>query len=623
MLYAVYSKIIELIMVLHTSEISEISQQHPLIGKLWELVDKNNNPWIDAILEVTYWYTKIENWKYYNTSLFEEYCWFPYVSEDEYSVFLENNDIPLQNVDVPQLIDYWKLKNKFISKAEWDIEKFSSLFNEITNTNEQDFAAYWIGSNEKKVLIESIEHNICLVKLAINWLDFELEKAWYVHWMNEEEIQEKIQENERLEKIVFWGNILDNQKESEYAYQYMMKTFKNHLDKSQEEQQKRVDDGLAKRVLNCPETDRLSWYMRRIEKKILSKWYSISPSKKNEVQNPTRDFFRKFSHVRIPREKIKNFFQDTISLQWMRQWVKITEKGAIYDWPDNLEIPGSESFESLDFERVCWLAVHEILAHYVNQANHENWTFWKVRLSWNVEKEEWLAMLVEKMFKGLPVTWEDAVNHSFIMVLAAEIFSWDELEDFIDLYMDISERKSSVLKNLQRRKRNYPDNYIGVQHKDVAYVRWLIRVADYLWNTDSNEPAWHIEDLFVWKVWLGSIIAWDFRFDEEKMLFPILSTDIMLFYIMNSLNWKSIRDLGHDKFISYITDKYKWVVSEKSLKKLEETKLWPGLFRSTLRTIQPIVEEFTTQNAANDNCLISPCVEKFSNDIANICNKVA
>jgi hypothetical protein len=46
--------------------------------------------------------------------------------------------------------------------------------------------------------------------------------------------------------------------------------------------------------------------------------------------------------------------------------------------------------------------------------------------------------------------------------------------------MDISERKSDPKANMNRRKRNYPDDYVGVQHKDVTYVRGLIRVADYL-----------------------------------------------------------------------------------------------------------------------------------------------
>lgn len=40
-------------MVLHLSEVSEVTEKHPLIQELWELVNKDHNPWIDSILEVT------------------------------------------------------------------------------------------------------------------------------------------------------------------------------------------------------------------------------------------------------------------------------------------------------------------------------------------------------------------------------------------------------------------------------------------------------------------------------------------------------------------------------------------------------------------------------------------
>jgi len=582
-------------MVLHLENVSS-TEKHPCIEKLWALVSKKNNPWIDAILEVTYWYKDFGNGKRYNTSLFHEYAW----------------------VEYSENIDFDKLRAIFISKAERDITKFQDLAQEIIDTDNTELSKYWIGESEKKVLLETIEHNVCLLQLAINGIDFELEKAWYNHGLDDKEIADKISENERLERIVFWWNILENKKESEFAFEYLMKWFKEHFSKPQEEQQKRVDDKLASRVLDETEKWRLEWYIKKIWEAVVWKWYSIEPKNIVEHKNPTRDFFKKFSHVRIPREVFQKFFQWTIDLQWMRQTVEVTQKGSIYDGPTKLEIPDNENFETLDFERVCWLLVHEISAHYVNQANHEAWAYGDVRLSGNIEKEEWLAMLSEKLVKWLPVSWADVMNPSFVMVLASEIFSGEKLKDFIDLYMDISERKSSPDANLARRKRNYPDDYVWVQHKDVAYVRGLMRVTDYL-DVDNEDSWWNIEDLFVWKVWMQSILDGDFKYDEEKMLFPILNVEVMLFYIMDSL-WDN-KGLTHKKFITYMEEKYKWIVSKASLDKLKESKLDRTTFKKMLWTISPIMQEFKNQAPANNNT-IPKTVSETCDRVAEIVRKV-
>jgi len=605
-------------MALHLDDISSIDK-HPCIDKLGTLVNKKHNPWIDAILEVTYGYKDIWNGKRYNTSLFEEYCWIERTSEwrlirkEWQREVLEHDMMPWFHASIE--LDYWELKEVFITKASWDIDKFKELYEQIRETPEEELVEYWIWESEKKILLETIDHNICLLRLAVNGIDFELEKAGYNHGLTEDEISSKIQENERLEKIVFGGNILDNKKESEFAFQYLTRWFQEYCDMTPEQKQKRVDEKMAERVLDDAESDRLEWYISRIATTISEKWHSTKTIKPKEHENLTRDFFKKFSHVRIPRDIVKNFFQWTIDLQWMRQSVEVTSKWSIYDGPSVLEIPNSEAFETLDFERVCGLLVHEISGHYVNQANHEAWAYGNARTSWNIEKEEWLAMLSEKLVKWLPVSWPNVMNPSFIMVLASEIFSGEELKDFIDLYMDISERKSSPDANLERRKRNYPDNYVWVQHKDVAYVRWLIRVTEYLdvWTEDS---WWDIENLFVWKVWIDSIINWDFQFDEQKMLFPILNVEVMLFYIMNAL-WEN-KKLKHDDFVKYMKLKYKWIISEKSFKKLEDTKLDRKTFKAMLGTISPIINEFSEQQASNSNESPSGNINKIAKRVSDI-----
>jgi len=299
-------------MVLHVSDL-ENSEKHPCIEKLWDIVNKSNNPWIDAILEVTYGYKNIWNGKRYNTSLFEEYCWVKYYWPDEREELLDYDSMPWSTLDQwinlflsPEewVMDYKEIKNIFISKASWDIDKFKELSNEIEQTRSEELSEYWIWENEKKILLETIDHNICLLQLAINGIDFELEKAWYKHGLSEDEISSKIQENERLEKIVFGGNILDNKKESEFAFQYLMRGFKEYSDMTLEQKQKRVDEKMAQRVLDSDESDRLEWYIGRIAAAIREKGHSTEFIKPKEHTNPTRDFFKKYSHVRIPRDVV-------------------------------------------------------------------------------------------------------------------------------------------------------------------------------------------------------------------------------------------------------------------------------------------------------------------------------
>jgi hypothetical protein len=92
---------------------------------------------------------------------------------------------------------------------------------------------------------------------------------------------------------------------------------------------------------------------------------------------------------------------------------------------------------------------------------------------------------------------------------------------------------------------------------------------------------------------------------------------------MNALDGKKINEVGHDDFVEYIREKYKWIVSEKSLQKLKETKLWAGSFRWVLRTIAPIIKEFTNQYAANDDENIPHVLSEVSQQVSNLIKKAA
>lgn len=573
-------------MVLHAHELPSSPEIHSIIERLTWLIDKDSNLWIDAILEVTYSYVTEGDLRY-NVSLFSEYAWYDLE-------WIKNQEGHIEWGK----IDFHGIKTLFHNKIERDIKSLNEIKNDLESESSESLATYWLTENHRNMILRTIEDILALLDLTRNSLDFELWKAWYEHWLSTSEVNDRIRKNKTIEEKVFWWDILDRKDESEYTYAYLRRSLAQYNELTPEKKQERVRQKQADRVLDDEELNRLQWYINTIWNKLIDKWFDVEYSEPETEKTSTQQFFERFSWVRIPREQYMQFMQGALELQWLSQKVKVNpNRWAIYDGPTALEIPASEVFESLDFKRVVWLIVHEILAHYINQANHEKWIFAKLRLTGNIEKEEWLAMLLEKIVKWEWFSWIDAINPTFVMVMAGEVLTWDDYKDFIDLYMQISERKTSVEDNFNRRKRNYPDDIVWVQHKDVAYVRGLLRVIKYLKALEEGWFWWKLSDLFTWKVWMEAIEQWLIAFDHEAMLFPILSVEILLFILTSQEETDANRKfrLRHDDFVSYIENKYWLVINQQDTDLLQKARLRPSDLRSTLRLIQPILDSFIEQ----------------------------
>lgn len=534
-------------------------------SELNSLVDSDKTPWIDSILEVTYSkYPKFKNllWSEYifNRDVFEKFSWYPFQTQlRNTKVLTHANDlISEKEFIVDQNIDFDLLGELFASKMSKVKNDFASLLNELESSD-----YYEDNPNKKEILKQAIEYNLKLLALSEEGFVFEMEKAWYKHGLSDIEVEEKIARLETLETDIFWGKIIDNQQESKLCFEFMKSKLNAYKWMDNEEKIKRINAETATRILSDQEIKRLEWYYEKINKTLLSKGYDTSVKdniSKEEVWvavseiNPTCDFLEEYWEKMISREVYVDMFQKCLDLLWLPQKVRVTWVTWIYDWPEFLDIPDNEKYSELPLKRVMKLISHEIMWHYVNQQVHEE-SFWKVRGAGNVEKEEWLAKFLDTVVLWGDVNGMNAIVPNMSRILAWEILSPDEFEDFVDLYGEITEKKAeNNMGTILRHKRNYPIWYKWVQHKDVTYSRGLIKVVNFL------KEWWSIHELFQWKFSIDDIREWitwnsDFNLNTKENPFnPVLITDIMLFFMIAKTSEKY--SFTQDWFTQYVQEKY-------------------------------------------------------------------
>lgn len=533
------------------------------------LVDVEENPWIDAILEVTYSkYPTFENWEdenvVFNKDVFYKFAWY--------------------NLPSDWIIDFEKLQGQFTSKIEEVRVKFNNLQIELESSD-----YYNEDPNKKKILKEAIEYNLKLLELAEEGFVFEMEKAGYKHWLSDSEVEDKIRRIEILETDIFGGKIIENQQESELCFEYMQSKMLEYRSISNEKKAERIDSKKATRLLKNNELIRLQWYFDKISRVISDKWYEIREIQETRKdKNSTSEFLELYWNNMISREVYVDMFQKCIDLLWLPQKVRITSVTGIYDGPDFLDIPDNEKYAELPLDRVMKLISHEIMWHYVNQSVHEE-SFWKVRGAWNVEKEEWLAKFLDTVVLGWDVTWIWAIVPNMSRILAWEILEPHEFEDFVDLYWEITEKKTAHnIWTILRHKRNYPLWYRWVQHKDVTYSRWLIKVVNFLKN------GWWIDNLFKWKFSINDIKEWitgnqNFKLNTKDNPFnPVMVTDIMLFFMISKTSEEY--EFTENWFSKYITEKYWDYLSQEDISEELLSKISSTDFRKVFSIISPILQ---------------------------------
>jgi len=481
-----------------------------------ELNETIYNGELTEIIEVTYAYKKMPDWKYWNNTLFSEFWWLYKCNE---------------------LKSWWEIiKEKLKSKIEiidLYLKQISKL--EINNESEQI---------KTELLIGSLKYVRNTVEMALYWLPFELEKAWLPHNLNEHEIDSRVKIIQSLEKENFGWMIKDNPKEIALCYDYLIEKYEETKEKLTENEREEYEQ-----------------YLTDIKKLIPEHEYTYENN--NFTKNKEKVRINEILNSDIWRKEYIRIFHLVFDILWLNINIKEDERSSIYDWEDTLYIPTSEKYDSMSKKRVIEIIVHEIESHYNNLFTNFD-LIWNFRSAWNVEKEEWIAMVFEKLLNWAKVN-EIWIPQHFPKVLMTELLKWSELKKFLELNNKIEPDKWNEWR-LNRLKRNYPINKEWWQHKDASYWRWVLKVIDYI-----NDDNFDLRKLFLWKVWFDDIPKverllelkyWDKENYLDKIYLPLFIWELIMF-ILEEKSKNTDSDINFKNFMDKIKNKYDFIDFDK------------------------------------------------------------
>lgn len=490
-----------------------------------QIIDVLYNGELQDIVQVTYGYKEVDN-KYFNVNLISKFGGFDIdelVSDLGYNKTQNKHTSSFSQQDnLPNSEKIWNnvrtsiddKMNQVIRKIDWFYEDLQHV--DIENGNEQQ---------KKKILQESLMYIKNAVEMSLIGLPFELEKAWYEHKFLPQEVQERIFQLEELDKRNFWNKMIDVPLEVATVSNILRSKFIQGKKKLFIEEQKRFESYLQKLTPHLP------------------KDYSFS-----EVA-PKQSNIPEYLSKKIPREDYMKIFDIVFEIYGLPQRTVMGDVGSIYDREDNLYIPKEKWYAEGSIISVLSLISHEIEGHYINLHNNRE-LIWNIRGAHELEKEEGLAMLLEKSLYENTCKFESTFGIGDVRVIMAEVLSGEELEDFVTLFFKLTGRKTSSKNSALRAKRNYPWGYAGGQHKDVSYGRGQRQLLEYI---DSGKP---LKDLFVGKVSFDDISVLSEIQEKDKtqgIIYPLLISDVILYYFICKKSGKVFENTG---FLSYIKEKY-------------------------------------------------------------------
>ena len=503
------------------------------------------------IAEVTYSYV-YEEWdkiNKLNTTLFVSWGWLNineyYKADKEWKKTL----ILTARKNLEKIL---KEKKQLIKEALDEIKTVDSL-------NKAE-----VETDIREIFINSLIEKNRLIDYCLNWLDFEIEKAWIEININLEKQEEIQKQQSELDKKLFGWDIKDNPQESVLAYEYIYEKF--------------IDN---KHILNSLEIKRLENYLSKIENNYLPKWYKFLRKEKPkqiiwdflEVQIPRHDYIFSFNALIESLKKLKHIAESNEQVK------------SISDWPNKVQFPTWDKYNFMNLLRFFKLGNHEFETHSVTDYNSTQ-LIWNIRWAWSTEKDEWVAMLMEQIFmygdslykKEKNIDWELVdiididkiqINSYFTKTLMWEILNNDELIDFLEIVEKFDPDVSNFKDRFDRLKRN---NKFWVQHKDTTYTRWLLKAINEI-NTYilSKGLKWIApEDLFLGKVSFKETQnlknikeAKEKKWEQIEIIKPLFISDAVYFIINEKLEWEmwdiTIKkwNTSWEKFYKFLKNKYK------------------------------------------------------------------
>ena len=242
----------------------------------------------------------------------------------------------------------------------------------------------------------------------------------------------------------------------------------------------------------------------------------------------------------------------------MPQEVMVSENvSSIFDGSEKLEIPSVHRYSELDLLSVMLLMMHEIGVHYINQKISED-AWLMIRWAYNIQKEEGLAILMERLFVWKTLAQAKTAGFNFPYTLAAEILSITRRRQFINLRIKLTSKGRSHDEYHQRDlrvMRGYPLDYTGSPRKDMSYGRWLLKIITLL---ESGQYC--LSDFFVGKFGIQDIASWriDTVIPKTNRNLPLFFPDALLMLLQHG---DSI--LTRENFWEHIREKY-WHILQKN-----------------------------------------------------------
>lgn len=468
------------------------------ILKSCHLVNFNNS--INTVIPYTFKYD--ENG--YNETIFKKFLWLDLEKYDDYSIFLEDAFLALDN----KILNLKKIKNNLKEK----------------NIN------YYLEKN--------LDENIFFLKYLKNILEIETEKIKKFEFkMEEDKLKKILNKNEKIEEKIFWEKISKNKDFSNEIISALEKEFLKNIEN-----------------INSEEKFFLENIIKILRKKTKTENFTKNNFSEKKFTNNLKNFDNKILKKKIKREDYIEIFKLVIDILWLDFDVKIDENsGNISAWEDWLKIPLIEEYSELEIWRILDLISHEIETHLITLKNNEILAC-SVRSIWYQTKEEWIASTFWKLS-----SWKDLYSSKELLsttdILIWEIFPWEILKKYLKVRKKLEKNKNlNVKKRFERLKRwkNFLLNWVNPKEK--SYFIWRKEVIKRLENNEN------ILNLFLWRNSFNFEkdllkIVWntnDFKnLKEKNLVFPMMIWAILRYKLLNS--WEKYWNLW---FFKYFNETY-------------------------------------------------------------------
>lgn len=434
--------------------------------------------------------------------------------------------------------------NNLVKKIEEKKSKIKKAIKQLESINAENYEE----KIKSEIYIKSLQEKINLLDYCLNWLVYELQKAWLEIILTKEEQKEIDRKQEELDKKLFWWKVSQNQEEINNIYRDIYKDFEKNKNKLTKEEQER--------------------YKYFIEKVKALLWKNFEYK---EIQEP-QSLIEKYEKFMVWDDIYIDSFNSFIKIIWdlEHRVVQNQEVWSISDWPLLIEFPTKKEFKNLSLARILKLNAHEIEVHSITDFNNKN-ILWNLRWANSTEKDEWLAILMENILEywNWLLTKDEKTGKdifdldkfklpkSIQTVLMWEILDNKDFLEFLQLKEKLWLSKVSAKTSFLRAKRS---NNMWVQHKDTTYYRWLVKIVKEInifilsdWKNGIN-----FYDLFIWKCDIEDTK----KLTEIKNINykkPVFVSDAILFI----LEWGKTEE----DFVNYLSNKYTFIdFSDKKIK---------------------------------------------------------